>query len=233
MKKVRRYYDAVAGEIHQIYLSRMREAEERLLACHLARGRILDIGCGGGFHFGTLAGHGSVVGLDISPAMVAEARRSTGGACIAAEAMKLPFRDGTFDSVVCIFGALNHVKNLGRALREARRVLKPGGVFIFTVANKWSLLWYWRQARRGRLRAIRRSLGRRGGEVRRSVGSEWYSVYTRFYSMGEVREQLGGFELLEACGLTSGGRVCGFPFSHGCEYLGFAALRPKDSYRRR
>ncbi|MEK6977282.1 MAG: class I SAM-dependent methyltransferase [Candidatus Hydrothermarchaeota archaeon] len=233
MKKVRRYYDAVAGEIHQIYRSRMREAERALLARHLRGGKILDIGCGGGFHSRTLSPHGSVVGLDISPAMAVEARRSTGGVYIAGEAMRLPFRDGTFDSVVCIFGALNHVKNLGRALKEARRVLKPGGVFIFTVANKWSLPWYWRQARRGRLRAIRRSLGRRGGEVRRSVGSEWYSVYTRFYSMAEVREHLEGLELQEACGLTSGGRVWGFPFSHGCEYLGFVALRPKDSYRRR
>lgn len=233
MRKVRRYYDAVAGEIHQIYRSRMREAEKDLLVRHLRGGRILDIGCGGGFHSRTLSAHGSVVGLDISPAMAVEARRSTGGVYIAGEAMRLPFRDGTFDSVVCIFGALNHVKNLGRALKEARRVLKPGGVFIFTVANKWSLPWYWRQARRRRLKAVFRSLGRRGGEMRRSVGSAWYSVYTRFYSMGEVREHLEGLVLLEACGLTSDGRIYGFPFSHGCEYLGFAALRPKDSYRRR
>jgi len=49
-----------------------------------------------------------------------------------ADAMQLPFRDGTFDAVVCQFGVMFFPEK-SRAFSEARRVLRPGGVFIFNV----------------------------------------------------------------------------------------------------
>jgi len=50
-----------------------------------------------------------------------------------ADAMQLPFADGTFESVVCQFGVM-FFPDKARAFSEARRVLRPGGVFIF---NAW------------------------------------------------------------------------------------------------
>jgi SAM-dependent methyltransferase len=50
-----------------------------------------------------------------------------------ADAMKLPFDDATFDIVVCQFGVM-FFPDKPKAFSEARRVLKPGGVFIF---NAW------------------------------------------------------------------------------------------------
>ena len=50
-----------------------------------------------------------------------------------ADAMQLPFADGTFDAVVCQFGVM-FFPDKAEALSEARRVLRPGGVFIF---NAW------------------------------------------------------------------------------------------------
>jgi SAM-dependent methyltransferase len=50
-----------------------------------------------------------------------------------ADAMDLPFEDGTFDSVVCQFGVM-FFPDKARAFSEVRRVLKPGGVFVF---NAW------------------------------------------------------------------------------------------------
>jgi SAM-dependent methyltransferase len=47
--------------------------------------------------------------------------------------MQLPFEDGTFDAVVCQFGVM-FFPDKGKAFAEARRVLKPGGVFLF---NAW------------------------------------------------------------------------------------------------
>jgi SAM-dependent methyltransferase len=52
-----------------------------------------------------------------------------------ADAMRLPFPDRTFDAVVCQFGAM-FFPDKARAFAEARRVLKPGGVFMFNVWDR-------------------------------------------------------------------------------------------------
>jgi SAM-dependent methyltransferase len=52
-----------------------------------------------------------------------------------ADAMQLPFRDGTFDAVVCQFGVMFFPEK-SKAFSEARRVLRPGGVFIFNVWDR-------------------------------------------------------------------------------------------------
>lgn len=53
-----------------------------------------------------------------------------------ADAMQLPFPDGAFDAVVCQFGAMFFPER-AQAFAEARRVLRPGGVYIF---NAWDRL---------------------------------------------------------------------------------------------
>jgi SAM-dependent methyltransferase len=52
-----------------------------------------------------------------------------------ADAMKLPFEDASFDAVVCQFGAM-FFPDRGNAYAEARRVLKPGGTFLFNVWDR-------------------------------------------------------------------------------------------------
>jgi SAM-dependent methyltransferase len=52
-----------------------------------------------------------------------------------ADAMQLPFPDATFDAVVCQFGAM-FFPDKSRAFSEARRVLRPGGVFIFSAWDR-------------------------------------------------------------------------------------------------
>jgi SAM-dependent methyltransferase len=52
-----------------------------------------------------------------------------------ADAMSLPFPDGSFDVVVCQFGAM-FFPDKPRAMSEARRVLRPGGAFIFNVWDR-------------------------------------------------------------------------------------------------
>jgi len=52
-----------------------------------------------------------------------------------ADAMKLPFRDGLFDAVVCQFGVM-FFPDKGNAFAEARRVLAPGGAMLFNVWDR-------------------------------------------------------------------------------------------------
>lgn len=52
-----------------------------------------------------------------------------------ADAMQLPFDDGTFDAVVCQFGVI-FFPDKSNAYSQARRVLKPGGMFIFSVWDR-------------------------------------------------------------------------------------------------
>jgi len=52
-----------------------------------------------------------------------------------ADAMQLPFKNATFDAVVCQFGAMFFPEK-PKAFSEARRVLRPGGIFIFNVWDR-------------------------------------------------------------------------------------------------
>jgi ubiquinone/menaquinone biosynthesis C-methylase UbiE len=52
-----------------------------------------------------------------------------------ADAMKLPFPDAAFDAVVCQFGAM-FFPDKAKAFAEVRRVLKPGGMFVFNVWDR-------------------------------------------------------------------------------------------------
>ncbi len=94
---------------------------------------VLDLCCGQGIVTAALAETGAeATGLDFSPAMLALARKAAPGAeFVEGDAMALPFDAGRFDAVTMGFGML-HVPDAGRALAEARRVLKPGGRFVFS-----------------------------------------------------------------------------------------------------
>jgi demethylmenaquinone methyltransferase / 2-methoxy-6-polyprenyl-1,4-benzoquinol methylase len=92
--------------------------------------RVLDACCGTGdlaLASRRLLGSGKVTGLDFSEAMLERARRKSAEIeWVRGDLLRLPFQDGAFDVVTVGFGVRN-VEDLDRALRELRRVLKPGG----------------------------------------------------------------------------------------------------------
>ena len=91
--------------------------------------RVLDACCGTG-DLAILAARAgaTVVGLDFSTEMLARARRKAPELeWIEGDLLELPFEDASFDAATVGFGVRN-VADLGRALAELRRVLKPEGI---------------------------------------------------------------------------------------------------------
>jgi ubiquinone/menaquinone biosynthesis C-methylase UbiE len=98
--------------------------------------RVLEVGCGTGDIALGLAPHVSqVVGVDISPTMVAVAREKLDASGLGnarfpvADAYALPFEDGAFDKVVAV-NSLQAMKEPSRAVAEGKRVLRTGGEFV-------------------------------------------------------------------------------------------------------
>ena len=96
--------------------------------------RLLDVACGTGHLTQAAAGRGATAeGVDIAPAMVAQARHLFPALAFrTGNAEALPYDDATFDAVTCCFGLL-HLERPEQAIAEVYRVLRPGGRFGYAV----------------------------------------------------------------------------------------------------
>ncbi len=108
---------------------------------------VLDVGCGPGTITADLAAlvvPGQVVGLDTSSAVLAEAAGVTDASNISfavGDVHDLAFADDTFD-VVHAHQVLQHLPDPVAALREMRRVCRPGGVVAARDADYAAMAWY-------------------------------------------------------------------------------------------
>ncbi len=107
---------------------------------HAAPRRVLELAAGTGVVTRQLAAmldpSIDIVATDLNPAMIAEAARIGTARPVEwrqADAMQMPFDAASFDAVACQFGVM-FFPDKPQAFAEARRVLRPGGMFVF---NAW------------------------------------------------------------------------------------------------
>ncbi|MFC0226742.1 class I SAM-dependent methyltransferase [Serratia aquatilis] len=171
------------GEQANAYLSSTVHAQGRDLQrlAELLAGsssaRLLDLGCGAGHASFTAAPNvAQVVAYDLSAQMldvVSNAAREKGLANIQVQqgvAELLPFGDASFEVVISRYSA-HHWHDVGRALREVKRVLKPGGraIFMDVVSPGHPLLDIYLQT----VEVLRDT-----SHVRNYAPGEWLSMFT-------------------------------------------------------
>ena len=141
---------------------------------------LLDAGCGEGRHcFGALERGARVVGLDLDRATLSRARRArcasaprelgSLGAMLQGDTFALPFRDASFDKVICS-EVMEHVHDYRAAARELARVTRPRGLVAVTIPTAISENLYLR-ARRRLLRIARAATSASSGRASSRAGS--------------------------------------------------------------
>lgn len=169
------YYDDFAGwyenERHHGYHAMLDELELDIIRPLARDGKVLEVGCGTGLIMkGLESTASSMVGLDISPGMLEEAR-ARGFEVVEGSAEDLPFEDESFD-LVYSFKVLAHVKGIQLAMLEMSRVLRPGGYLVAEFYNALS---------------IRNVAKRLGGPGKISAGRTEAEVFTRWDTPRQVR----------------------------------------------
>jgi SAM-dependent methyltransferase len=183
-------YDGPRGNNAMIQDMR-REMWRWLDATFAPASRLIDLGCGTGLDAVSMAlkGH-HVTATDWSPQMVHRtqdratregvAERVSALAIGGHELHRLPAA-GTFDGAYSNLGPLNCVPDLADVSRESARLLKPGGMLLFSVIGRvcpWEVVHYLKQRRWARA-AVRFS----PGVV--PVGMNRHTIWTRYYTPRE------------------------------------------------
>jgi 2-polyprenyl-3-methyl-5-hydroxy-6-metoxy-1,4-benzoquinol methylase len=149
--------------------------------------RILEIGCGIGTIVCELAGQShDVRGTDISQVAIEYGRTKYPGVRLdVLPAEELPYENGEFD-VVLSFDLFEHIARIDRHVAEVRRVLKPGGHYLFQTPNKWSNAIFETLSHKTlKWRRVHPSL-HTPGQLRRRLAKHGFEV--RFVKMNPINE---------------------------------------------
>jgi ubiquinone/menaquinone biosynthesis C-methylase UbiE len=141
-------YSVIAAVYDRRYRHERYAETARALDAFLGQGTtnldVLDAGCGTGYWISRLAaGRRRIVGLDASAEMLGRARSQNKQClCVRALAETLPFENATFDRIFAV-NSLHHFTDKVGFMRQARRVLRPGGGIMTIGLDPHSGLDHW------------------------------------------------------------------------------------------
>jgi ubiquinone/menaquinone biosynthesis C-methylase UbiE len=107
--------------------------------------KLLDIACGGGFFLREAGKFLECFGVDFSSVALSQARKICNAKLVLASALSLPFKNNSFDFIVCL-GSLEHFTEMDKALNEMKRVLKKNGKINIYVPNSDFILFKFNKA---------------------------------------------------------------------------------------
>ena len=133
-----KYYDSIMGDQRA-----SAQAVRKLLWGHHPRARtLLDLACGTGSILAHLARRYEVAGLDLSPVLLAMARKKLPRTPLYEGDMKSFDLGGSFDAVVCLLDSINHLRKFSdwqRVFVRVHRHLNPSGIFVFDINTERKL----------------------------------------------------------------------------------------------
>ena len=160
-------------------------------------GKVLDVGCGTGKHALYLQSMGiDVVGLDISPLAVKVCKKRGVKKCVAGSALDLPFKNGTFDTIIMMgnnFGIAGTLPKTRRMLMNFRELLGANGIVIAhsidptLTSNPENLAYHERNRKRGLpIGQVKIKL-----EYKKAVSSWFYLLLVTPEEMRKLAEETG------------------------------------------
>lgn len=124
----------MAKELRNILVNKIHDRELKQCASRYLKGNLIDIGCGTKPYKDLLAPYVTLhIGVDHLASMHEKSNIDQVGT-----AYQIPADNASFDSAICT-AVLEHLEEPEQALRECYRVLKPGGVAIYSVPFIWHL----------------------------------------------------------------------------------------------
>jgi SAM-dependent methyltransferase len=212
----RRYDESLAG-------TPLLDLDRQFVERHFSKaGRVIDLGCGTGRVAIPLArlGH-AVTAVDLSEEMLRVAGEKAANARVRLDRVQANIvnldglRDGSFDSVVCMFATLGMIAGdeaRRRVVGHAFRLLRPGGTFVLHVHSRWHHLrtaagrrWLTRDV----VRCIRRRPDAGDWRMTHHDGRTGWSMH--LFTLREITGlvRFAGFKVAEVqfVGMTTDGRL--------------------------
>lgn len=149
-----------------------------ILSSRRKKGRLLDIGCGVGLFLRQARARYETFGCDVSTYAACQASGfSRGGVIVSDAGMGLAFKDNVFD-IVTAFDVVEHMDEPAHLFKEAMRLLRPDGIFVFSSPNPCSF---------GKTIKGKRWAGNRDAtHVSIKTPQEWLKISAKYFRVRKV-----------------------------------------------